>query len=269
MAFDYKVTLQKSMKAFSLFLLLTLSCFVHAQAGNDKATADQAYRQKNYVEAVRSYEACLKQDEKSHTLTDNQRAELQYNLGNAYYRQQRFAHAVLAYRRALQLNPAHADAAFNLQLTTTKLTDHFDAPSEMFFISWAKRLVFSQSAATWGICALLALIVALCAGMCCFFPWKLWLRRTALAVACLAGGCTIAFECFAHLQTNRLTDNRLAVVMQTTTLRDSPSSTAKVIRELHEGTTLTVKEIFKDQWLQVELPDGTEAYVPKEKLAFV
>ena len=269
MAFDYKVTLQKSMKVFSLFLLLTLSCFVHAQAGNDKATADKAYHQKNYVEAVRSYEACLKQDEKSHTLTDNQRAELQYNLGNAYYRQQRFAHAVLAYRRALQLNPAHEDAAFNLQLTTTKLTDHFDAPSEMFFISWAKRLVFSQSAATWGIFALLALIVALCAGMCCFFPLKLWLRRTALAVACLAGGCTIAFECFAHLQTNRLTDNRLAVVMQTTTLRDSPSSTAKVIRELHEGTTLTIKEIFKNQWLQVELPDGTEAYVPKEKLAFV
>lgn len=257
------------MKELSLFLLLTLSCFLHAQAGNDKAAADEAYQRKNYVEAVRGYEACLKQDEKSHALTDNQRAELQYNLGNAYYRQQRFAHAVLAYRRALQLDPAHADATFNLQLTTSKLTDHFDAPAEMFFVSWTKRLVYSQSAATWGICALLSLIVALCAGMCCFFPWRLWLRRTALTVACLAGGFTIAFECFAHLQTNRLTNNRLAVVMQTTTVRNSPSATAKVIRELHEGTTLTVKEVFKDQWLQVELPDGTEAYVPKEELAFV
>ncbi|MDY4558192.1 MAG: tetratricopeptide repeat protein [Alloprevotella sp.] len=257
------------MKEISLFLLLTLSCILHAQAGNDKATADQAYQHKNYVEAVRSYEACLKQDEKSHTLTDKQRADLQYNLGNAYYRQQRFAHAVLAYRRALQLNPAHTDAAFNLQLTTTKLTDHFDAPSEMFFVSCTKRFIYSQSAATWGICALLALIVTLSVGMCCLFPWKLWLRRTALTVACLAGSCAIAFECFAHLQKNRLTDNRLAVVMQTTIVRNSPSATAKEIRELHEGTTVTVKEIFKDQWLQVQLPDGTEAYVTKEKLAFV
>ena len=49
--------------------------------------------------------------------------------------------------------------------------------------------------------------------------------------------------------------------MQATTAYDSPSATAKNLRDLHEGVILNIKLQQADGWQQVELPDGTEAWI--------
>lgn len=254
------------MKLFIFALLLHLSaCFTFAAAAgkpaDDKMAADKAYQAKNYVQAASLYEACVKQAAASDNASANERAALYYNLGNAYYRLKDYAHAVLNYRRALHLNPADADAAFNLQLTEAKLTDRFDAPSEMFFISWAKDFIYSQSAATWGNWSLLFLLLALVGGLAGIMPWPSWLKRTIRTAAWVLLASSLLCEVFAKMQTARLQNTRQAVIMQATPAQSSPTGTAKTLRQLHEGTTVEVRETCPGGWLQVALPDGSEGYV--------
>ena len=254
------------MKLFIFALLLHLSaCFTFAAAAgkpaDDKMAADKAYQAKNYVQAASLYEACVKQAAASGNTSANERAALYYNLGNAYYRLKDYAHAVLNYRRALHLNPADADVAFNLQLTEAKLTDRFDAPSEMFFISWAKDFIYSQSAATWGNWSLLFLLLALVGGLAGIMPWPSWLKRTVRTAAWVLLASSLLCEVFAKMQTARLQNTRQAVIMQATPAQSSPTGTAKTLRQLHEGTTVEVRETCPGGWLQVALPDGSEGYV--------
>ena len=61
-----------------------------------------------------------------------------------------YGKAVLNYQRALRIDAANEDAEFNLELTQTKLTDHFEAPAGIVFISWFKSLINSRNSDTWG-----------------------------------------------------------------------------------------------------------------------
>ena len=77
----------------------------------------------------------------------------------------------------------------------------------------------------------------------------------------LFGLGTVLAEIFAALQTAHLQADAAAVVMQTTAAQTSPSATAKPLRTLHEGTTVRILETYPSGWLQVELPDGSLAYL--------
>ena len=70
------------------------------------ARGNQFYAAGKYAESAAAYEAQVKRGEDS--------ANLFYNLGDAYYRLGNRGRAILNYRRALALEPSHAEAAANL-----------------------------------------------------------------------------------------------------------------------------------------------------------
>lgn len=241
-------------------LLFPLQVF----AAPSQADADKAYRQKDYAKALQAYEACLKQAEKTAGGNDELKAELYYNLGNCHYRLKNLGRAVLNYQRSLRLAPANEDAAFNLELTQAKLSDRFDAPAEMFFVSWAKSLVQSQSSSTWGLWGLLFIVVAAAFAALYLLATPIALRKTGFFGAIAATALVIACEGFAYMQHRRYEQLQLAVVLQTLDTYDTPTATAKKQRTLHEGTTVTIIETYKDGWFQVELPDGNEAWLKSQ-----
>ena len=108
-----------------LFVLLHCCLNVSAQSA-DKA--QKQYMQKDYVGAIATYEKLLTD---TAVMQGNIRAKanVYYNLANCYYRTNNYALAVLNYQRALRIDPSDKDAAFNLQLTQTKLQDQFTPPS--------------------------------------------------------------------------------------------------------------------------------------------
>ncbi len=55
------------------------------------------------------------------TKSHEERAEAYYNLGNSYYSSNKYKEAVEAYRRSLRLNPNDDDARYNLQMAREKL----------------------------------------------------------------------------------------------------------------------------------------------------
>jgi len=257
-----------SLSKHSVRLLLTLLSFLFLTHLNGNATnfaqADSAYRQKDYVGAVRMYEAALKE----HPAND-EAAVGYYNLGNAYYRLKDAPHAVLCYQRTLHLDPTNADAAYNLELTQIKLTDHFDAPAEMFFVGWARDIAHTMSSRAWGLWGLAALLFTFVFYECYAVSQRMWLRRTSFGVGVL---CLLAFvicQLCAFSQSYAQRTDRLAVVMQPTDTFDSPTPSAKKLQTLHEGTSVKLLDTYQGGWQQVELPDETQCWTKSGALESV
>lgn len=226
------------------------------QAAHPAEQADSAYKAGNYEEAARLYESALR-TEKS--------AETYYNAGNAYFRLNDYPRAILYYERALRINPADEDAAYNLDLCRTKITDRFDRYPEMFFITWFKQLAYGQPADVWGNYGLCALLFSLIGFGIYRFGVSLRLRKAGFAIGVALLVATIVLEIFAALQDHRNRTEIKAVVMsETPFLPDDGTNASK--RTLHEGTTVTVLDEGVDGEAQVELPDGKTGWVKEKNL---
>ena len=85
-----------------IFLTLVLMAVIAMANGIDYIDqGNKAYDQKHYKKAVEMYERALR---------DGESSQLRYNLGNAYYRLNDRANAVINYERALKLDPSNSDA---------------------------------------------------------------------------------------------------------------------------------------------------------------
>lgn len=228
------------------------------------SNAQKAYEAKNYAQAALLYETYLKQEQKA--ADEEQTAEIYYNLGNCYYRMKEYPHAILYYQRALKIQPENEDAAFNLQLTQAKLTDHFESPSEMFFVTWFRGLVANHSANTWGHLALFALVVALLLFICFRAANHTAIRKSGFFGFIAFFILTMVFYAFAALQQQRKNNEQLLVVMSETQSYTSPSTSAPKSRTLNEGTTLKLTDTANERWIQVEMPDGKTTWIDKSTI---
>ncbi|MBD3348942.1 MAG: tetratricopeptide repeat protein, partial [Candidatus Eisenbacteria bacterium] len=77
--------------------------------------ANRLYSEGEYERAASLYESIVESGFRN--------ADVQYNLGNARYKTGDLGQAVLAYERALDIEPAHADAASNLDFLEEQLAD--------------------------------------------------------------------------------------------------------------------------------------------------
>ena len=94
--------------------------------------AEVAYKQENYARAIELYEALLKNSGDSY--------EIYYNLGNAYYKTNKIAPAILNYERALLLNPGDGDIRFNLAMSRLRTTDKIEPVGEFFWVKWFRTV---------------------------------------------------------------------------------------------------------------------------------
>lgn len=221
-----------------------------------KAKADSAYADKLYLQAVQLY---------AEVLAEAPSSETYYNLGNAQFRLHNLPQAILAYERALHLDPGHEDARFNLELVRTRLTDRFGQPQRMFFVAWMSDFVASHSAAAWlHASTLFLLLFALC-----FALYRshivLWLRKLSFAMAMVAILCFVLSVALAFVQRAAYDNNTRAVVIKDQVQSyASPTTTSQRLITLHEGTTVDILSSGTPAWWQVSLPDGTQVWIARE-----
>ncbi len=252
------------MKRLTLFFLIVLSCsLAHAVKSAEPSLAEKAqtfYAQRNYAAAENAYSQMVAAGN-AEKLDRYALSQVYYNMGNCHYRLKNFGKAVWAYQNALRLNPSDADAAFNLELTQTKIADRFSEGSTMFFAPLLRSIMCMQSATAWGVWGIVLLFVGGVLFLAfraltrpglkklCFFPAvALW----ALCLCCFA---------FGFYENNYAFPADQAVVQQEVPVYANPTLTATQERTLHEGTLVNVEESQKDGWLQVSLPDGKEVWI--------
>jgi hypothetical protein len=86
---------------------LTVS-IVAAEPSTQFAKANQEYAAGEFKAAIADYEELVRSGQDTPNVF--------YNLGNAYFRQKNFGHAILNYERALTLDPHHPEAQANLRV---------------------------------------------------------------------------------------------------------------------------------------------------------
>lgn len=223
------------------------------QATATQSAADSAYAARHYAEAAQLYRAIPDAEST---------ADIQYNLGNAEYRQKHVAAAILAYLRALRLEPGHDDARHNLLIARAHLEDRFSAPSTPALIAWASEFVHSHSVATWVRWSLLFLLLAFASFALYLFERRMWVRKTGFFLALALMGFFLATTAFAIVQRQAFTGNDDAIITAASTqLYSSPSSTSRKQALTHEGTTVTIIDEGPDGWILVSLPDATQGWM--------
>lgn len=250
------------MKKLLFFIITYVVAVMAAVAASPAVEADSAYAKENYQAAVALYNKALAQG--------NVSAGVYYNLGNAYYRDGKIGRAVIAYERALRIDPANSDARANLAFVRSQLQD-LPEDDNSFLSNLHASIVTSFSANTWAWTTL-AVFLLLCAAVALYiFASGVALRKTGFFSAIILLLTTVYFIVVAANAASRVGDHSDAVVIVPTTLLNSvprqPKQTEKVV-PLHEGTevkiidsVLTPDDPVSPRWYNVKINNSTGAWL--------
>lgn len=219
-----------------------------------KAEGDSAYIRNDFAAAIQIYESLLQQGES---------AEIYYNLGNSYYKADDMARAILNYERALLLSPGNADIRANLEIARSKTIDKVEPIPEIFFVTWIKSLINSQSSDAWAHTAIVAFLLLLASLALFFFTQQLKWKKTGFAGAILFLVITVVANVFAAQQKRYLTERKDAIILSpSVTVRSTPSESGTSLFILHEGHKVEIKDGSMREWKEIRLEDGKVGWVP-------
>ena len=253
-----EATMKKRRSSAKTAVLLLLLLIPAAGQAVTKAEADSAYIRGEYQEAIKDYEALLKQGAS---------ADLYYNLGNAYYRTENITRAVLNYERALLLSPGDRDIRFNLQIAQAKTIDKIVPESEMFFFTWYRSLVNLMSVDGWARTALVSLTLVIILLLVYLFSAQIWLRKIGFFGGIVLLVLFVLSNIFAWQQKQNLLFRKGAVVIApSVTVKSTPASNGTDLFILHEGTKVTIKDGSMKDWKEIRIADGKEGWIEGKQL---
>jgi len=226
-----------------------------------KALADSAYSAGDYSTAVDVYERLL---------ADGESAAIYYNLGNAYYKMDEIAHAILAYERALRLEPSDKDIRFNLELARSKTIDRVSDRVEIFFVRWFHAFANLLSVDAWARVAIVLFFLFLAAVAIFVFGKQRALRKTALVLSCVFLFLTVCANAIGFGQKRRITVQTEAIVMDpSVVVRSTPSASGTELFVLHEGRKVTITDNTMQAWKEIALEDGNVGWIEMKSLEII
>lgn len=247
------------MKKLAVILFTLLASFGFSQ--NLEQTFEEGnklYQDKEFRAALDKYQEVLDQGYES--------TALYYNIGNAYFKSNQVAKAILYYERALQLSPYDDDVKQNLKIAKEGTIDRFETVPQPLVRTAYLTILTALTPGSWGIVGVTCVLLFLAGTFMYLFTS---IRRPGFVVgvaALLLGALSISLA-FGH-QTY-LQNNRPAVITATSSyVKSGPSDKAEDVFILHEGTSAVVTEDYEG-WKKIKLPDGKVGWIESGDLVEV
>lgn len=267
---------------FPLLLLVALPVAAQddAVAVKEKAegvafdmAADEAYMQgteEGYREAIELYKIAMAKSGTS--------AAIYYNLGNAYYRVDSLAKAIICYERALRLDPTDDDIRANLEFVNSKIIDAQASDGISNVIVDKSLQMFSANG--WAVLSVIVFAVVLLLAAGYIFSSNVRLRK----VYFFAGLGVLVVNVLCVIITVKATSvasgsGEAIVTVPSTQLSTSPAtplnesqkamllhegSKVKVIRELATPNDPQVKK-----WTEVEVAGDHRAWIDSSAIEVI
>lgn len=197
-------------------------------------------------------------------------AQLYYNLGCAYFKNDDMAHAILYFERALKMNPSYSDARFNLELAGSMIQDNIEAVPEFFLSRWMRGLCWSLSSNAWAVLALVLFALTLAMVLLFLLGHSSAALKSGFITAIVAFLLCISCASLAFWQKSDFFKADDAIVTRAvTTVKSSPSAdSAKDLFVLHEGTKVKLLDEVGN-WRNIELADGRQGWILSSDLEII
>lgn len=216
-----------------------------------------AYINGDYARAIECYEAILAEGTYS--------AKLFYNLGNAYFKENRPGPAILNYRRALRLAPGNEDIRYNLQVAESRTKDRIESVPEFFLSAWVRALRNTLSGTAWTVLSLAAFAAMLSLVLLYLLSQRLVLRKAGFYGTLAALLIFVLSTCFAWSDRRASIDRDRAVILSTAvSVKSSPDKEATDLFVLHEGTAVRITARLGDWW-EVVIADGKKGWIEQRQ----
>ena len=212
--------------------------------------ANTYYAEGDYAEAATQYEQILASS--TGDLTSDY-AVIYYNLGNAYFKQGELAQSILAWERALRLQPSLKDAKHNLQFAQSRIVDNIEDTHSFFLSNWLKVVRDALSERTWVMMSISLFLLTLVGFFFFAFSRTIWLRKTAFYAGVVALLISIVACANAGTLHQRDTERAEAIITQgIVNVKASPDRSGTELFTIHEGTKVKITETI-GEWCCIEV----------------
>lgn len=244
-----------------LFVLIFIVLFTFAKAGGNTSlldSANTAYSKGEYTKAAKFYETVLSSGQEA--------SEVYFNLGNAYYKSNNIALAILNYERAIKLEPDNEDFNFNLKLANQKIEDKIDEAPQMFLTQWKNGVVSLMTEKSWSQLCIVLVFFSLA-----LFALFIAVQQRALKQLGFFGGVTLAILCIStffiakHKCNLTRNGNEAVIIAPSITVTGSPNEKGTKLFILHEGTKVKVTQEDTD-WAEIKIANGNTGWIKNSQL---
>ncbi len=227
--------------------------------------AAETYRAGDFRKSIELYELVV-----AEALAENREsAAVYYNLGNAYYRDNQLAKAILNYERARLLDPGNSDIRHNLHFAQNKTEDRIEQAGIFFLQEWFKGVRDLNTSNRWAVISIIFFLLFLGCVAIFLFLQLLWVRKTAFYSAILFLLLMIGATLFAFSQKReRMLRDDAIVMVGAATVNASPDRNSNRLFELHEGTKVRIRNSDGD-WYEVEIANGSVGWTEKENVEVI
>jgi tetratricopeptide (TPR) repeat protein len=240
-------------KLFAFLVFLSAAAAVHAAEPADFRDGVAQYEAGRYRDAAAVFEKLSQSGRRT--------AAVYYNLGNAYFRAGERAKALVAYERALKIEPRDADTRWNIETLKTALTDRIESESDSVLRMWLQRLLdrFTEDEAA-------KLFSAMMAALFVTSLLPLLFPKARGFIDSLRGLLAVLFVMVAALfilKWNDVKNPRVVVLEKEIFARFGPNLKETKAFLLHEGAEASMID-ETNGWVYIVLPNKNSGWIPKE-----
>ena len=246
-----------------IIFLIIISCFVQT-VFSQNTNKDKFYQGVTFFTAG-SYKEALQSWTEIYN-TGYRSANLDYNIGNAYFKLNNVPFAILFYERAYLLKPADEDINYNLQIARTLIVDRFQEIPELFFVKWYNFVSLFLSTNTWAKISLVSFVLFLL--LLSLYIYSPRYRHKVIGFWLAIAFILISMTTLAFTIRNRslVYNSHKAIISDSMVSgKSSPDKSGNDLFILHEGTKVTVEDSV-GEWLEIRLSDGNKGWVPVNSL---
>lgn len=253
-------------RSFAILLLAIVGFSLPASATSELINrADSAYTDEDFATAASLYNEAI--------ATEGPSAKLYYNLGNSYYRCGQSGNAILAYERALRLDPTDPDIRYNLDFVNSRITDR---PGERgtFLGNLLDSAALSALSNTWAWLAFGFFALTVAALLAYIFGRGVRLRKVGFFGGLLTLLGTLFCLFFAFRSASIASSRESAIVISPSTILSTvprtPSDRSQEAMLLHEGTRVEILDSVASRqtgdsiatrWYEVQVDNAHRAWI--------
>lgn len=239
-----------------LILFFTMSVFGQNEALFEKGK--EHYKAEQYTDAIESWKKIITAGEHSEALY--------FNLGNAYYKQNKIGPSIYYYEKALQLNPNDNEVLTNLAFAENARIDAIEPLPKTIFSKWYSSIANVFNYEGWAKLSIVFIVVFVVSFLLYYFGTIETRKRfffiiSGISILLFFGSLTLAYLTYNDIQN----DVPAIVFAENVEIKSEPKMNSATAFVLHEGTKVQI-EAEDGDWLKITIADGKYGWIPATDL---